>query len=420
LLIVDAASTDVDAWQDHLSQAQGIEITGVTGTRRAAIAGAETTRPDVLLVDLMLPGRRGIDIIRHVADTQPPVHILALAPSDPPHDQIMLAIRAGALGYVCRDAEPSELEAAIARVHHGQPWLPLHQTYEVLQDGAGELAVTAEERRNRLAQVVLGFIPLTGLIAAITAYLWRQYYGAIGVRVVDLGIDPTTRMTDVLVVFVLMIGILGPLLFVASWVAAIGEWVEKKPRLTEVAGKAQGLRLSRVPVGRIVFNRWVAQIVLALLVLSTALLVNELMPLVMVLFVGPAVGIILMASALGMEDEFPEILHLPHLAPERVLGFLGLVVIVFVLALGAEVLLIGPDLRVDGLHGVLAPEVLGIKANPVMLFDLEEKEEPLGALYLGGNADLYVLYDPCEAVVRFVPVGSSRVEFIDRVTCPSP
>jgi hypothetical protein len=53
-----------------------------------------------------------------------------------------------------------------------------------------------------------------------------------------------------------------------------------------------------------------------------------------------------------------------------------------------------------------------------MLYDLDEKQEPLGALYLGGNADLYVLYDPCEEAVKLVPVGSSRVEVIDQVICP--
>jgi hypothetical protein len=69
---------------------------------------------------------------------------------------------------------------------------------------------------------------------------------------------------------------------------------------------------------------------------------------------------------------------------------------------------------------VLAPRVLGFRAKPVMVYDLEEKEEPLGALYLGGNADLYVLYEPCAEIVRSVPVGSSRVELIERVTCRSP
>lgn len=55
-----------------------------------------------------------------------------------------------------------------------------------------------------------------------------------------------------------------------------------------------------------------------------------------------------------------------------------------------------------------------------MIYDLDEKNEPLEALYLGGNADLYVLYDPCKEIIRFIPVGSSRVEHIDQVTCRSP
>ena len=40
--------------------------------------------------------------------------------------------------------------------------------------------------------------------------------------------------------------------------------------------------------------------------------------------------------------------------------------------------------------------------------------------YLGSNADLFVLYDPCKEIVRLIPVGSPRVEHINKVTCRSP
>jgi hypothetical protein len=53
----------------------------------------------------------------------------------------------------------------------------------------------------------------------------------------------------------------------------------------------------------------------------------------------------------------------------------------------------------------------------MMLYDLDGNFPPLGALYLGGNADLYVLYDPCTERVRLVPVGSSRVEMVDEIRC---
>jgi DNA-binding NarL/FixJ family response regulator len=420
VLVVDAIPTEAGAMPRRAGEIAGIEVVGVAHNRNAALAQVEELQPEVLVVDLMLPGLRSIDLVRKVVDTQPQVRILAVTPDDPPHDRIMLAAEAGALGFIPRHASSSEYTAAIEQVHQGKPWLPLEQTYEVLQDGAGELAVSSHDRRARLTEVLLGLIPLTGLVAAITAFLWRRYWGDIGVRVADLGIDPSSRMIDVVVVFVMIIGIFGPLLFVRPWVKALGKWIENKPQLARTVAKMRSLHLGKLPVGRLIINYWVAWVLGLLLVLSIMLLLTRVMTLIMVLFVGPAVAILLVANVLELDDELPNFLHLPHLDSWRVLGFFGLILIVFLLALGAEVLIMGPDLRADGLHGILAPKVLGFKAIPMMLYDLDEKHEPLGALYLGGNADLYVLYDPCTETVRLVPVGSSRVELIDRVDCRSP
>ena len=231
-------------------------------------------------------------------------------------------------------------------------------------------------------------------------------------RVADLGIDPTSRMIDVIVVFVMIIGIFGPLLFVRPGVKALGKWVADQPRLGRIVSGVRGLHLGPLPVGKLFVNYWVAWVLGLVLVLAIMLALTRLMPLIVVLFFGPVVGVILVANVLGLDDELPDSLHLPHLDSWRVLGFFGLILVVFLLALGAEVMIMEPDLRADGLHGVLAPRVLGFKAIPMMLYDLDEVHEPLGALYLGGNADLYVLYDPCAETVRLVPVGSSRVELI--------
>jgi DNA-binding NarL/FixJ family response regulator len=420
VLVVDATNQETSTIANRLSEVEGIEVVGVIYNHNAALAEVIELQPDVLVVDLMLPGIRSIDIIRQVADDLPQVHMLALVPSDPPHDRIMLAAEAGALGYICRETDLSEFAAAIEQVHRGEPWLPLHQTLEILQDGAGELALSTQERRGRLTEVLLGVIPLTGLVAAMTAFLWRRYWGDIGVRVADLGIDPSSRMIDVLVVFVTIIGIAGPLLFVRSWVKSISKWISGQPRLARSVNKVRSLHLGKLHVGRFLTNFWVAWILLVLVVLSISLLMFRIMPLIMGLFIGPTILVILIANVLDLDDELPNILHLPNLDTWRVLGFLGIILVIFLLALGAEVLIKGPDLRADGVHGILAPKVLGFSAIPVMLFDLDEKHEPLGALYLGGNADLYVLYDPCVETVRLVPVGASRVELIDRVDCRSP
>ena len=420
ILIVDAKHQDDDAIPWQMSEVEGVEILDVAENLNAALSLVEELQPAVLVVDLNLPGSGSIDFIRDVISDYPQVHILALAPVDPPHDQVMLAVEAGALGYICRDAKLSEFTAAVEHIYQGEPWLRIRQSYEILREGAGGVGVTAHERRGRLTEVLLGVIPLTGLIAAITTYLWRHYWGAIGVRVSDLGVDPSTRMIDVLVVFLIIIAVAGPLLFVRPWVKALGKWIANRQQLASKVNKLRSLRIGKLPVGRLLTNFWVAWLLLVLVVLLVTISLVRAMPLIMVLVVGPGIAILLVANVLGLDDALPGLLHLPHLDSWRVLGFLGIILILFLLTLGAEVLIMGPDLRPDGLHGFLAPKVLGFSATPVILYDLDEKYDPLGTLYLGGNADLYVLYDPCAETVRLVPVGASRVELIDRVECRSP
>ncbi len=413
ILIVDAKPRDDDAIPDRMSDLAGIEVVGVAQNGNAAIALMEELQPAVLVIDLLLPGSGSIDLIRKLVGDYDQIHILALAPASPPHDRIMLAAEAGALGYICRDAQFSEFIAAIEQVHRGEPWLPLDETYKILRKGASELVVTTQERRSRLVEVLMGLIPLTGLIAAITTFLWRQYWGDIGVRVSDLGVDPSTWMIDVLVVFLIIIGVAGPLMFARPWVKALMKWIPEQPRLARIVFKLRGLRLGKLPIGRLLINYWVAWLLLMAVILLLMLSLVRAMPLIMVLFVGPAVAVVLVANVLGLDDGLPGWLHLPHLDSWRVLGFLGIILILFLLTLGAEVLIMGPDLRPDGLHGFLAPKVLGFRAKPVILYDLEEKHEPLGALYLGGNADLYVLYDPLHEgchirAGEFIPRGFGR------------
>jgi len=414
VLVVDADPSGEGHLRSKLGAIQIIDVVGIAHSQRMALNQVESIQPELLLVDLMLPGYRSIELISQVSVLYPDIRILALSPGDVPHDRVMMAIRAGALGFITRDTNHSEAAEAIQQVHQGEHWLPLEDTYTMLGNAAGELTVTSRERWSRMGQVALGLIPLTGLIAGITALLWRNYWGKIGVRVVDLGVDPTTRMIDLLSLFIFIIGILGPILFVRSWVETLGKWIEKKtPSTAAWVQKAQRYRL-----GRLVFNQWVARGLMALLVVTILVLLTQIFTLVMRIFLGPVVGIILLANLLDLDQELPGALQLPHLDSRRILVFLGVVVLFFLLVIGTEVWIMGPDLRTDGLHGILAPEALGFSARPVTLIDLDGNLEPLGALYLGGNADLYVLYDICTKSLRYVPVGSSRVEFVDRVVCP--
>lgn len=318
LLIVDAdPSSGEDALRSQVEQVPGVELVGIAHSQRMALNQIESAQPDFLLIDLMLPGYRSVDLIAQVSATHPEMRILALSPGDIPHDRVILAIRAGALGFITRDTRFEEASEAIQQVNQGQHWLPLEDTYEVLGDAASELSITAQERRGRLGQVVLGLIPLTGLVAGITALLWREYWGKIGVRVVDLGVDPATRMIDLLALFMLILGIFGPILFVKSWVKAIGKWIENQfPSIAAWVVNAQRYRL-----GRLVFNQWVARGLMSLLLVTVLVLLTHYFHLIMGIFLGPIVGLILLANLLDLDQELPDALHLPHLGARRVIVF---------------------------------------------------------------------------------------------------
>jgi DNA-binding NarL/FixJ family response regulator len=121
VLVVDATDQETSAIAKKLSEVERIEVVAIVHNRNAALAQVRELQQDVLVVDLFLPGIRSIDLIRKVVSDQPKVHILSLVPADPPHDRIMLAAEAGALGYICRDADLTEFAAAIEQVHQGEP-----------------------------------------------------------------------------------------------------------------------------------------------------------------------------------------------------------------------------------------------------------------------------------------------------------
>ena len=237
--------------------------------------------------------------------------------------------------------------------------------------------------------------------------------------VADLGVDPSSRVVEFLISLLMLLGAFGPLLFVTVWRRMIGDWINDRPQLRTIITSAQGIKFGRLPIGRLLFSARTGWLALALAAVAIMVPLGMFGGKILCFFVGALIGAVLLAHIAGLSDQLPGFLALPKGKGAQTVAIVGIVLLVLMCGLSAEVFFVGPDLRTDGMHGVLVTRMLDLSARPVMIYDLDEKHAPLGALYLGGNADLYVLYDPCKETVRFIPVGSSRVEFIDEVECPA-
>jgi DNA-binding NarL/FixJ family response regulator len=116
---------------------EGFDIVGQAAEVEEAVARIRTTVPDVVLLDVHLPGGGGRAVIEGVAATHPEVRFLALSVSDAAED-VIAVIRAGARGYVTKTISPADLAAAIRRVHEGDAVFSPRLAGFVLDAFAGE------------------------------------------------------------------------------------------------------------------------------------------------------------------------------------------------------------------------------------------------------------------------------------------
>ena len=125
VLIVDDHAIVRKGIRALLSEADGFEVVGEADTGQAAVLCAQETQPDVILMDLLMPGMDGIEATRQITSRQPQTRILVLT-SFSADSKVFPAIKAGALGYLLKDSSPEELVRAIRQVHRGEP--SLHPT----------------------------------------------------------------------------------------------------------------------------------------------------------------------------------------------------------------------------------------------------------------------------------------------------
>jgi len=126
-----------------------VDIVGDAGDVDAAIAGIVASHPEVVLLDVHLPGGGGRTVIEGVRTREPDVRFLALSVSDAAEDVIGL-IRAGARGYVTKTITREELVDAIKRVRDGDAVFSPRLAGFVLDAFAGDLPAPVDPELDQL------------------------------------------------------------------------------------------------------------------------------------------------------------------------------------------------------------------------------------------------------------------------------
>jgi len=98
----------------------GMVLVGEAADGAEAVQKAQSLEPDVVLLDLVMPRKSGLEAIGEIKRTMPSTRILVLT-SFAEDDKVFPAIKAGAHGYLLKDASPHELLQAIREVHRGEP-----------------------------------------------------------------------------------------------------------------------------------------------------------------------------------------------------------------------------------------------------------------------------------------------------------
>ena len=135
VLVVDDHPIVRQGLRSFLSSRDGIEVVGEAADGEAAVEEASRLGPDVVLLDLSMPGGSGLDAIGRIraGGAGPAVLVFTSFSGD---DQVLPAVRAGASGYLLKDVAVADLEAAIRTLHGGGAWLDPSVTPAVM----GEVA----------------------------------------------------------------------------------------------------------------------------------------------------------------------------------------------------------------------------------------------------------------------------------------
>ena len=153
LLIVDDHPVVRDGLKGMFAGDDRFEVLGEAGNGHEALAVARSVHPDVVLMDLRMPGLDGVSTIKALKDQGSTARVLVLTTYDTDSD-VLPAIRAGATGYLLKDTPREELFRAVTAAHRGEAVLSPSVAGRLM----GELRTPAQDSLSQRELEVLTLI----------------------------------------------------------------------------------------------------------------------------------------------------------------------------------------------------------------------------------------------------------------------
>lgn len=151
IVIVDDHRLVRESMKMLLGGEPDVEVVGEAGDGESALEACEVLKPDVVLVDLLMPGMTGWQLIAVLKGRSPGVRVIAVSAHDTV-EHVARTMNAGASGYVLKESSPQELMAALRAVTAGKEWVPSRMLRRVIDLGMKKLGDSAAARQLTLRQ----------------------------------------------------------------------------------------------------------------------------------------------------------------------------------------------------------------------------------------------------------------------------
>jgi DNA-binding NarL/FixJ family response regulator len=153
ILLVDDHPVVRDGLVAVLEDETDFQIVGSVGTVDEALRLVPRLRPDVILLDLELPGTGGIEALPRLAETSPDSRVIIFTAYDS-DERVMAAIKGGAKGYVLKGAAAGEITQAVRAVHAGGSHLTPRVAAKIMAQVAGPRPASLTGRERQVLRLV--------------------------------------------------------------------------------------------------------------------------------------------------------------------------------------------------------------------------------------------------------------------------